>query len=96
MGQFDHIAKAMSASPLMAVFTEMAESNDFSRLDKSNAKRHHFLPQLLLRRFGRPHDGNDCIFQKPEGAPARGHSHCRLATPTVCGYRGGWPTIEPT
>lgn len=36
MGQFDHIAKAMLASPLMAEFMEMAGSNDFSRLEKSN------------------------------------------------------------
>jgi hypothetical protein len=63
MGQFDHISSAMFASPLMAVFMEMAESNDFSRLDKSNAKRHHFLPQLLLRRFSRPCNAKHCIFQ---------------------------------
>lgn len=62
MGQFDHIAKAMLSSPLVAVFKEMAESNDFSRLE-STAKRHHFLPRLLLRRFARPHNGKDCIFQ---------------------------------
>jgi Protein of unknown function (DUF4238) len=63
MGEFDHISSAMFASPLMAVFMEMAESNDFSRLDKTNAKRHHFLPQLLLRGFARDHQGKDCIFQ---------------------------------
>jgi Protein of unknown function (DUF4238) len=63
MGQFDHIVDAMLASPLMAAFREMAESNDFSRLEKSNAKRHHFLPQLLLRRFARTHRGMERIFQ---------------------------------
>jgi hypothetical protein len=63
MGQFDHIAKAMLASPLTAEFMEMAASSDFRRLEKSNAKRHHFLPQLLLRRFARPHNAKDCIFQ---------------------------------
>jgi hypothetical protein len=63
MGQFDHIAQAMLASPLMGAFIEMAESNDFSRLESSTAKRHHFLPQLLLRHFATPFRGKDCIFQ---------------------------------
>lgn len=31
MGEFDDISRAMFASPLMAVFMEMAESNDFER-----------------------------------------------------------------
>ena len=63
MGQFDHIAEAIFASPSVAVFMEMAESNDFGHLDKSAAKRHHFLPRLLLRRLSRPYNGKDCIFQ---------------------------------
>jgi hypothetical protein len=43
---------ALQASPLTAAFMEMVESNDFSRLDKNTAKRHHFLSQFLLRGFG--------------------------------------------
>ena len=49
MGEFDHIAAALQASPLMAAFMKMAATNDFSRLDKNSAKRHHFLPQFVLR-----------------------------------------------
>ena len=63
MGEFDHIIAAFEASPLVAEMAEMAESDDFSRLDSNTAKRQHFLPQLMLRGFSRPRDGKDCLFQ---------------------------------
>jgi len=63
VGEFDHIAAALQASPLTAAFMEMVESNDFSRLDKNTAKRHHFLSQFLLRGFGHSHKGKNCLFQ---------------------------------
>lgn len=63
MGQFDHIAAALKASPVTAAFMKMVHSNDFSRLDKNTAKRHHFLSQFLLRGFARAHNGKDCVFQ---------------------------------
>jgi hypothetical protein len=74
MGGFDHIAAALQASPVTAAFMEMVESNDFSRLDKSTAKRHHFLSQFLLRGFADTHNGKDCLFQmetKNRRAPIR-------------------------
>ena len=63
MGEFDHIAASMQASPVTAAFMEMVASNDFSRLDKSKAKRHHFVPQLLLRGFAHPYHGKPHLFQ---------------------------------
>lgn len=54
---------ALVASPLTKACMEMAASNDFSRLDSNAAKRHHFVPQLLLRRFAEAHSGKDCLFQ---------------------------------
>jgi hypothetical protein len=63
VGQFDHIAQAILASPLTAAFIEMAETGDFSRLDKSQAKRQHFVPQLLLRSFAHQFDGKPYLFQ---------------------------------
>jgi hypothetical protein len=74
MGQFDHIVAALEASPVTAAFREMVESNDFSRLDKNTAKRHHFLSQFLLRGFAHSHKGKDCLFQmeaKGRTAPIR-------------------------
>jgi len=74
MGEFDHIAAAMRASPLTAAFMEMAETNDFSRLDKNTAKRHHFLPQFLLRGFSHTYHGKGHIFQmetRSRRAPVR-------------------------
>ncbi|HZB34825.1 MAG TPA: DUF4238 domain-containing protein [Gaiellaceae bacterium] len=74
MGGFDLIAAALRASPVTAAFMEMVESNDFSRLDKSTAKRHHFLSQFLLRGFADTHNGKDCLFQmetKNRRAPIR-------------------------
>src|SRR5207248_7828851 len=43
-------------------------------LDKSTAKRHHFLSQFLLRGFADTHNGKDCLFQmetKNRRAPIR-------------------------
>ena len=74
MGQFDHIVSALQASPVTQAFREMVESNDFSQLDKSDAKRHHFLSQFLLRGFGQAWDGTETIFQmevKSRRAPRR-------------------------
>ena len=63
MGEFEHIAAALQASPVTAAFVEMVESNDFSRLEKNTAKRHHFLSQFLLRGFGHSNKGKNCLFQ---------------------------------
>lgn len=63
MGEFDHIVAALQASPVVAAFQEMAVSNDFSRLDRNAAKRHHFLPQFLLRGFAHAHQGKARLFQ---------------------------------
>lgn len=63
MGRFDHIAAAIEDSPVVAAFKEMAISQDFSRIDNNPAKRHHFVPQLLLRGFSQKHNDQDCIFQ---------------------------------
>jgi len=74
MGEFDHIVAALDASPVTAAFREMVESNDFSSLDKNTAKRHHFVPQFLLRGFAEAHRGKDCIFQmetRSRRAPTR-------------------------
>jgi Protein of unknown function (DUF4238) len=71
---FQHIAEALEASPVMAAFRKMVESNDFSRLDNSAAKRHHFVSQFLLRGFARTHKDKHCVFQmetKARGAPLR-------------------------
>ena len=63
MGEFDRIVAAMSESPVIAAFTEMSVSGDVSSLEKNGAKRHHFLPQLLLRRFASEADDRERIFQ---------------------------------
>jgi hypothetical protein len=68
MGQFDHIANALRASPLTAAFMEMAETGDFSRLDKNQAKRQHFVPQLLLRGFSHPFNDKPYVFQMETGS----------------------------
>lgn len=71
MGEFDHIARAMQASPLTAAFAEMAVSHDFSRLDRNTAKRQHFLPQFLLRGFSCEHRAKHFVFQMDaEGSEA--------------------------
>src|SRR4051812_9706005 len=74
MGEFDHIVAALQSSPVVRAFTEMGVSGDFSRLDRNQAKRHHFLPQFLLRGFAHEHNGNDRLFQMEtasRGAPRR-------------------------
>jgi hypothetical protein len=63
MGEFDHIAAAIQASPVTTAFMEMAATNDFGRLEKNAAKRHHFVSQFLLRSFAQQHRGKDCLFQ---------------------------------
>jgi hypothetical protein len=63
MGEFDHIAEAMRESPVVSAFTEMSLAGDFSALEKNQAKRQHFLPQLLLRKFAFVKDGQEGIFQ---------------------------------
>src|SRR5262245_1316614 len=63
MGEFDHIVEAMGESPVIRAFKEMSLSGDFSALDQNPAKRHHFLPQLLLRKFSFTRDGQEGIFQ---------------------------------
>lgn len=62
MGAFDHIVAAIEASRVSVALREMTEANDFSRLE-SGAKRHHFLPQFLLRGFADPRGRQDSIFQ---------------------------------
>jgi hypothetical protein len=74
MGEFDHIVAAMRESPLISAFQEMSISGDFGALDQNQAKRHHFLPQLLLRKFSFIRDGKEGIFQMKaagRGAPQR-------------------------
>src|SRR5215210_2506087 len=74
MGEFDHIAAALHLSPLIRELTEMGISGDFSRLDRNEAKRHHFLPQFLLRGFAHAQNGKDELFQMEtakRGAPRR-------------------------
>lgn len=63
MGEFDHIAAAMRESPVIKAFAEMSLAGDFSALERNQAKRHHFLPQLLLRKFSFDHEGREGIFQ---------------------------------
>lgn len=65
MGEFDHIVAAMKASPLMAELTAMGLTGDFSKLDRNAAKRHHYVPQFVLRGFADPADGGRRIFQMP-------------------------------
>jgi Protein of unknown function (DUF4238) len=52
----------------------MGVAGDFSALDRSQAKRHHFVPQFLLRGFALKHNGKDRLFQMEtasRGAPRR-------------------------
>lgn len=94
MGEFDHIVAALEASPVTQAFAEMTASNDFSGLDKSAAKRHHFLSQFLLREFAHPFKGIDCVFQMetrtrkaPRRVPVRtaASRHRYYAVPDVNG-----------
>ena len=68
MGEFDHIAAELWASPFTTACMEMTVANDFSRLDKNAAKRQHFLPRLLLRGFAEARNGQDYVFQMETGA----------------------------
>jgi hypothetical protein len=65
MGEFDHIVSAMNASPIMRELVEMGSTGDFSRLDANQAKRHHYIPQFVLREFATRRDGKHFIFQMP-------------------------------
>jgi hypothetical protein len=65
VGEFDHIVAAMEASPLMAELKLMGLTGDFSKLDRNAAKRHHYVPQFVLRGFTDPADGGRRIFQMP-------------------------------
>jgi hypothetical protein len=65
VGEFDHIVAAMKASPLIREFEAMARSEDFSKLDRNTAKRHHYVPQFVLRGFADPRDGGRRVFQMP-------------------------------
>jgi hypothetical protein len=65
VGEFDHIVAAMEASPLMTELKAMGISGDFSKLDGNRAKRHHYVPQFVLRGFTDPADGGRRIFQMP-------------------------------
>lgn len=56
---YDEIDAAFRASPLFAELNEIGESDDVSRFD-SDAKRQHFVPQLLLRGFS---DDGNTLFQ---------------------------------
>lgn len=68
MGEFDHIVAALQSSPVVRALTEMGVSGDFSRLDGNQAKRHHFLPQFLLRGFAQECGGKDRLFQMETGS----------------------------
>jgi Protein of unknown function (DUF4238) len=72
MGEFDHIVAALQSSPLVRELTEIGVSGDFSRLEKNEAKRHHFLSQFLLRGFAQERNGKHRLFQMEaarRGAP---------------------------
>jgi hypothetical protein len=62
MGEFDHIVEALQATPIFEVFAPMAESGDYSALE-SEAKRHHYVPQFLLRGFSQIHHAKPHVFQ---------------------------------
>lgn len=63
VGDFDHIVAALQASPVTVDLMAMAATDDFSRLEASAAKRHHFLPQFWLRGFAHTQHGKDWTFQ---------------------------------
>jgi hypothetical protein len=65
MGDFDHISKAIWESPVTLAFKEMAESGDFSRLEKNPAKRHHYVPQFILRGFAADPNDQRRLYQMP-------------------------------
>lgn len=63
MGEFDHIVAAVRASAFTTACIEMATANDFSRLDKNEAKRQHFVPRFLLRGFAEARNHKEYVFQ---------------------------------
>ncbi len=58
----DEVDAAFAASPLLLELQEIFEQENLGRLD-SDAKRQHFVPQLLLRGFSQPRDGKDTLYQ---------------------------------
>jgi Protein of unknown function (DUF4238) len=73
VGEFDYIVDALQATPIFEVLKEMAKSGDYSRLE-SDAKRHHYVPQFLLRGFSHDFHGKPHVFQMETGtrrAPCR-------------------------
>jgi hypothetical protein len=68
MGDFDHIVAAIQASPITTAFASMVETNDFSRLEGAEAKRHHFVSQFLLRGFAQKQDDKAFLFQMEAGS----------------------------
>jgi hypothetical protein len=73
MGEFDQIVAALTVSPVTPALKEMADAEDFSSLE-SAAKRHHYVPQFLLKGFTDERDGGRRIFQMPTSgrrAPTR-------------------------
>jgi hypothetical protein len=67
VGEFDHIAEALRATPIFEAFAPMVESGDYSALE-TEAKRHHYVPQFLLRGFSHSHHGKPHIFQMETGS----------------------------
>ncbi len=62
MGEFDDIADALRATPIFEVFAPMVEAGDYSALE-TEARRHHYVPQFLLRSFSHNHGGKPHVFQ---------------------------------
>ena len=62
MGEFDHVVAAFEASPLYAELAAISASRDFGKLT-SQAKRQHFVPQMLLRNFAAEGSEAGSIFQ---------------------------------
>jgi hypothetical protein len=71
--------------------TQMGLSGDFSRLDGNQAKRHHFLPQFLLRGFAQERGGKERLLQMETAEPRRteagGPPSRSLPSPSVHGHR---------
>jgi hypothetical protein len=49
--EFNDFRTGWLQSPLGLLIAEMRQTGDYGRIEKSEAKRHHFVPQLLLREF---------------------------------------------
>ncbi|HZQ80951.1 MAG TPA: DUF4238 domain-containing protein [Gaiellaceae bacterium] len=62
IGEFEHIVTALQAAPIYTALNSMAESGDYSALE-TQAKRHHYVPQFLLRRFSHEYEGKPHVFQ---------------------------------